>query len=333
MKTVNVMVGIPASGKSTYSMAREGNEPNSIRLSSDDIRRSLSTKDNSEVFAEMNNRLRKELDGDKHDTIYYDATNINRKRRRSLYRNIKSWNKEVHVNIIFMSIPYATALVRNSTRSEISKVPDDVILRMHRQLQVPRVGVDCDRFEVVGLPIFEEVSEVVENPTIVENIFNNMNHSNKSRHWVAELWLSNTEHSCPPWHLEDVFTHINMCIENSSSPNLKQVALFHDLAKGITKEKDETGYATYRGHADVGAHYLLNYLGLTKYIGSSIPDHELDKVEVVHQHMNAHNELGQKNIQNNRLSESVQHNLRIFAEIDSMSKITESETTREDVLK
>lgn len=334
MTRVYITIGIPTSGKSTHSKNRVKNiNGKAIRFSSDDIRKAYNEPDHAEVFRIMRKGLREAVESNYYDEIYYDATNVNRKRRRSLYREIKSWDKEVEVFGVFFSIPLFESLKRNSKRNADEKVPEHTILRMHRQLQVPRVGVDCDEIIVKGIPIFEEVSEVVESPTRVENIFNNMNHSNKSRHWVAELWLSNTEHSCPPWHLEDVFTHINMCIENASSPNLKQVALFHDLAKGITKEKDETGYATYRGHADVGAHYLLNYLGLTKYIGSSIPDHELDKVEVVHQHMNAHNELGQKNIRNNRLSEAVQLNLRIFAEIDSMSKITESEAIREDVLK
>ena len=334
MTRVYVTIGIPASGKSTYSRnSVEDISGKAIRFSSDDIRKAYNEPDHTEVFRIMRKGLREAVESNYYDEIYYDATNVNRKRRRSLYREIKSWDKEAEVFGVFFSIPLFESLKRNSERNADEKVPEHTVLRMHRQLQVPRVGVDCDEIIVKGIPIFEEVSEVVESPTRVENIFNNMNHSNKSRHWVAELWLSNTEHSCPPWHLEDVFTHINMCIENASSPNLKQVALFHDLAKGITKEKDETGYATYRGHADVGAHYLLNYLGLTKYIGSSIPDHELDKVEVVHQHMNAHNELGQKNIRNNKLSEAVQHSLRVFAEIDSISKITESETTREDVSK
>lgn len=334
MTRVYITIGIPASEKSTYSKNRvEDINGKAIRFSSDDIRKAYNKPDHAEVFRIMRKGLREAVESNYYDEIYYDATNVNRKRRRSLYREIKSWDKEVEVFGVFFSIPLFESLKRNSKRNADEKVPEHTILRMHRQLQVPRVGVDCDEIIVKGIPIFEEVGDVVENPTRVENIFNNMNHSNKSRHWVAELGLSNTEHSCPPWHLEDVFTHINMCIENASSPNLKQVALFHDLAKGITKEKDETGYATYRGHADVGAHYLLNYLGLTKYIGSSIPDHELDKVEVVHQHMNAHNKLGQKNIRNNKLSKAVQLNLRVFAEIDSMSKITESEITREDVLK
>ena len=334
MTRVYITIGIPASGKSTYSRnSVKDINGKAIRFSSDDIRKAYNEPDHAEVFRIMRKGLREAVESNYYDEIYYDATNVNRKRRRSLYREIKSWDKEVEVFGVFFSVPLFESLKRNSKRNADEKVPEHTILRMHRQLQVPRVGVDCDEIIVKGIPIFEEVDNSVESPTRVENIFNNMNHSNKSRHWVAELGLSDTEHSCPPWHLEDVFTHINMCIKNASSPNLKQVALFHDLAKGITKEKDETGYATYRGHADVGAHYLLNYLGLTKYIGSSIPDHELDKVEVVHQHMNAHNELGQKNIRNNKLSKAVQLNLRVFAEIDSMSKITESEITREDVLK
>ena len=309
----------------TYSKNRvEDINGKAIRFSSDDIRKVYNEPDHAEVFRIMRKGLREAVESNYYDEIYYDATNINRKRRRSLYRNIKNWNKEVHVNIIFMSIPYATALVRNSTRSEISKVPDDVILRMHRQLQIPRIGVDCDRFEVVGLPIFEEVSEVVDNPTRVENIFNNMNHSNESRHWVAELWLSNTEHNSK-WHVEDIFTHINMCIENSYNKDLKQIALFHDLGKGICKETREDGYSSYFSHADVGAHYYLNYIGLTKYFGRTIPDHELDKIEATRQHMLFHDEIGRKNKDNNRLNERVMSLGMEFAEIDSMSKISEED--------
>lgn len=324
MKTVHVMVGIPASGKSTYAKEKESENDRSIRLSSDDIRSNLETSDNSEVFEVMNNKLRDAINSNEYDDIYYDATNINRRRRRGLYRNIKSWDSEVNVDIIFVSIPYSTAIERNFTRDENEKVPDDVVLRMHRQLQVPRIGVDCDSMYIIGIPIFKEVSDVVENPTRVENIFNNMNHSNKSRHWVAELWLSNTEHNSK-WHVENIFTHINMCIENSYNKDLKQIALFHDLGKGICKETREDGYSSYFSHADVGAHYYLNYIGLTKYLGRTIPDHELDRIEATRQHMLFHDVIGEKNKMNNILNNRILQLGKEFAEIDDMSKISEED--------
>lgn len=324
MTKVYITIGIPTSGKSTYSRDRVRNiDGRAIRFSSDDIRRAYDNLEHKEVFRIMRKGLKDAIESDYYDEIYYDATNLNRKKRRGLYREIKSWDEDVEVFAIVFSIPFIEAIVRNSKRADNEKVPVDTIFRMHRQLQVPRIDVDCDEIIVKGVPIFEEVDDVIENPKRVEDIFNNINHKDESRHWVAELWLSNTEHDCSPYHLEDVFTHINMCINNSDSPKFKQIALFHDLAKGVTKVKDKTGYATFRGHSDVGAHYFLNYLGLTKYRGRSIPDIELDSLEIIHQHMNQHNGLGKKNIRNNNLTENIQHDLRKFAEIDSMSKITE----------
>ena len=326
MTRVHVMVGVAGSGKSTYVEQQMEDDKRSIRLSSDYIREAMPEirDDNSEVFRVMNSALKTHIKDGYFKDIYYDATNTSRKRRRALYRNIKSWDKDVDVAIVFFSVPYFEAVKKNNLREGKERVPEHVILRMHRQLQVPRVGVDCDEIIVKGIPIFEEVSEVVENPTKVEDIFNNMNHSNKSRHWVAELWLSNTEHNSK-WHVEDIFTHINMCIENSYNNTLKQIALFHDLGKGICKETKEDGYSSYFSHADVGAHYYLNYLGLTKYLGRSIPDHELDKVEATKQHMLFHNEIGRKNKDNNRLNERVMSLGIEFAEIDSMSKISEED--------
>ena len=324
MTRVYITIGIPASGKSTYSKNRVKDiNGKAIRFSSDDIRKAYNEPDHAEVFRIMRKGLREAVESNYYDEIYYDATNVNRKRRRSLYREIKSWDKEVEVFGVFFSIPLFESLKRNSKRNADEKVPEHTVLRMHRQLQVPRVDVDCDEIIVKGIPIFEEVDNSVEKPTGFMEIFNNMNHSDKSRHWVAEIWLSNNPHSCPPWHLEDINEHIDMCIENADSSKFKQIALFHDLGKGITKQTDETGYATYRGHADVGAHYFLNYLGLTKYKNKSIPDMELDMAEVVHQHMNQHSGLGEKNIRNNNLTENIQQDLIKFAEIDSISKITE----------
>lgn len=325
MTRVYITIGIPASCKSTYSRNRVKDiNGKAIRFSSDDIRKAYNEPDHAEVFRIMRKGLREAVESNYYDEIYYDATNVNRKRRRSLYREIKSWDKEVEVFGVFFSIPLFESLKRNSKRNADEKVPEHTILRMHRQLQVPRVGVDCDEIIVKGIPIFEEVDNSVENPTRVENIFNNMNHSNKSRHWVAELGLSNTEHNSK-WHVEDIFTHINMCIENSYNKDLKQIALFHDLGKGICKETKEDGYSSYFSHADVGAHYYLNYLGLTKYFGQTIPDHELDKIEATRQHMLFHNEIGRKNKDNNRLNERVMSLGMEFAEIDSMSKISEED--------
>lgn len=333
MKKVYVMVGAPASGKSTYVSE---NKKHSYIISSDDIRNMNSawsdrfTKEqkergsltHTEVFDIMRNSLKMAVQ-DKSgfiDDIYYDATNTNRRRRRALYRNIKSWSKDVHVEIIFFSLPVLELIERNKKRVGIAKVPEHVIFRMHKNLQVPRIGVDCDEFEVIGTPIFKEVVDSVENPHSYYDLFDNVNGLN----WRTELATTNVEHDCC-YHLESIPEHINMCINNSDTSDLKQIALFHDLGKGITKKMNAEGVASYIGHAGVSAHYFLNYLALTKYKGDSIPEYELDLLCAIYQHMNFHGEMGKKNIKNNRLTKEVLSLGMRFSEIDSISRIKGAE--------
>ena len=336
MQTVHVMVGTPASGRSSWvedEVDRVGDNCGALVLSSDTIRASMGTPDHSKVFAEMGTRLKEALKQETKCNIYYDATNVNRKRRRSLYRNIKEWNSDAEVVIHFFSVPVLEAMKRNASREGIAKVPESVIARMHRSLQVPRLEVDCDRFMVHGVPIFNKVAKNVDNPSSVKRIFDDMDYHDPSRSkWISEIWASNTPHDCPPYHYEDVFTHIDMAIDNSKSKTMKRIALFHDLGKGMAKEKDETGYATYRGHADIGAHYYLNYLAFTGASADSreIPEIGLDVMECIHQHMNFHNSLGNKNIKNNRLNEVVIELGTEFALIDSKSKITEDRRKKRD---
>lgn len=309
---VRVMVGVPGSGKTSMvknSMMQIGG----LHLSSDKIREDLDTEDNAEVFKVMNEKLREAIKGNLADVIFYDATNINRKRRRGLYRNIKSWDNTVDVSIRFISIPFELALKNNNKRTGKALVPEEVILRMHRQLQVPRIGVDCDNFYVVGVPMFNS-PKLESTQDLVDNV---------NPLWESEIKLTDTEHDCPPWHLEDVFTHIDMAVDNAKGPTMKTIALFHDLGKGITKIKGKDGFATYRGHADVSAHYLVNYLMLTENIFYELPIEVIDSVEAVHQHMNMHGKLGKKNITNNRLTDRVIKLTYEFSKIDSKSKITE----------
>lgn len=320
MTTVHVMVGVAGSGKSTYVKKEIENDKRSIRLSSDYIREAMPEirDDNSEVFRVMNSALKTHIKDGYFKDIYYDATNTTRKRRRALYRNIKSWNNNVDVAIVFFSVPYFEAVKRNNLREGKERVPEHVILRMYRQLQVPRFNVDCDIFKVIGVPMFSRYSDDFYSPNRIEDVFNYINDE-----WVDEVSMTDTEHDCPPHHLEDVFTHINMAISNADTPQLKRLAFWHDLGKGITKVKDETGCATFRGHADVSAHYFLNYLYFTKNVAEGIQEHDFDELSVIRQHMNFHNDMGKKNIRNNLLTDGILKLGEEFAEIDSISKITE----------
>lgn len=326
MTKVYITVGIPASGKSSYTKKmNSNNEFKSIRFSSDEIREVNPSFSNAEVFDMMSKGVETCLKSEEFDEIYYDATNTSRRRRRGLYRNIKTWDKNAEVIILFFSVPYFYALEKNREREGVARVPDDVILRMHRQLQIPRLGVDCDNFHVIGVPILELPTISVGNPSRVEDIFKVIDYRGielfGKNYWTDEVKLSDSPHFCSPWHEESIFEHINMCIDNSEYLNMKRVSFWHDLGKGICQEVDETGYATYRGHANVSAHYYLNYLALTRYYNEAIPNEDLDIVEIISKHMDTHNGLGEKNIRNNRITDDMVEFLEEFARIDKKSRI------------
>lgn len=83
--TFVMMVGLPASGKSTY--AKElAEEMKAVICSSDAIRKELyddenSQNNNEEVFKLLHSRIKECLREGKN--VIYDATNINSKRRRA----------------------------------------------------------------------------------------------------------------------------------------------------------------------------------------------------------------------------------------------------------
>src|SRR5699024_710682 len=141
MTRIYITIGIPASCKSTYSRNRVKDiNGKAIRFSSDDIRKAYNEPDHAEVFRIMRKGLREAVESNYYDEIYYDATNVNRKRRRSLYREIKSWDKEVEVFGVFFSIPLFESLKRNSKRNEDEKVSEQNVLMNHIQIQITNEG-------------------------------------------------------------------------------------------------------------------------------------------------------------------------------------------------
>lgn len=324
---VTIMVGVAGSGKSNW-VDREttrivGDTEETVKVySSDRYRKKMfgnleeGNKHNTEVFEAMHKDLYDVVKQDKVDRVYYDATNLSRKRRRAMYANIKRINKRALVHIVYMSYPLEQLKIHNKLRESEEQVPEDTIHRMYVTQQVPRVRVDCDTFELYGVPLAIEISEVTEVKTL-EDILVKL-----SVPWANELANVYTEHDCLPWHKESVDEHITLAASNAAleNPELTTVAVFHDLGKGVTKKKDDTGYATYFGHANVSASYYLNYLYFNRK--GKLLDKDLEDIEIVHQHMNQHQGLGKKNIRNNKLDESLMSKLEAFAKIDSKSKIT-----------
>lgn len=139
-------VGVPGSGKSTYFKEMKDKE-NWVHVSSDDIRAELfgSAQDqehNQEVFQEMRKRSAEAIRQNKN--VYYDATNIIRKKRKNFLKDMKNVAQGHFYSFkcALFAEPVWICKERNAQRDR--KVPETVIERMVRQFQVPAYSEGWD---------------------------------------------------------------------------------------------------------------------------------------------------------------------------------------------
>ena len=138
MTTLNVMVGVPGSGKSTF--IKKNSKQGDIVISRDEIRYSI-LKDDDDYFSHENEVLNMfyscanfALDS-KHNT-WVDATHMSPKSRRTLLSHLHMQNVDV-LNFYAFNIPLETALERNSLRSGRACVPEYTIRSMYVNYSIP----------------------------------------------------------------------------------------------------------------------------------------------------------------------------------------------------
>lgn len=138
------MVGLPGSGKSTW-FARRGIVP----LSSDLLRQLLldDATDQSQqtaVFSALRWLLRLRLALGRR-VNYVDATNLNRRERRSYFKIAGTFG--CSVDAIFFDVPLEVCVERNARRAR--RVPSLAIERMARKLRPPTYAEGFRRIIVV----------------------------------------------------------------------------------------------------------------------------------------------------------------------------------------
>lgn len=316
MSKIHILSGPAGVGKSTF--IKNNKHENDIIISSDAVQRELHGElspngNGSDVFAEMYNRLETAIKSDSDADIYWDATNLGRKRRLNLYNHIKSWdtknNYEVVIDVLHK--PYDQIIQQNNQRHGLERVPESKILEMYRSLQIPRIGLDCDSFTINAPDISEYQAEI--------------------NHRIDEAHNS-------PYHDETLREHIQMTIDgakassNEHKDELIEIATHHDLGKAICRQPKSTNniasryvasiygeHDNYMKHENVGAVY---YLIRNK---DNLTPHTLDIAEVIQYHMQAHNGFSQKVINNYHITDKVLHLATEFAEIDSQSRVFKPE--------
>jgi len=234
MAKIILMVGLPASGKSTYTQ-KLAKEYNATILSSDKLREELygDTKDqehNDEVFAELHRRVKDLLS--QGINVIYDACNISYKKRKSFLEGLKSFNCEKICYLV--ATPYEKCLEQNKLRER--QVPDYVIKRMYLNFYIPQY--------------YEGWQKI--------NIINNFNKEdfNLNTLFYGENGLDNiSQHN--PHHTKTIGQHCLECAYNIDAITIElfQAALLHDIGKRFTKE-----FKNAKGETTDIAHYFQHHL-------------------------------------------------------------------------
>lgn len=250
MKPIFIMiVGLPASGKSTY--AKELSEKYNANIHSSDVIREELSGDvnnqniNSKVFQTLHSRIKEDLRNGKN--CIYDATNINYKRRMAFLQEL---NKIPCKKIcILMATPYKECLKRNTERDR--KVPEEVIEKMYRHFDVPYWYEGWTDIWVKYSPHSQDSFGYA-----CHFVGNTKNYNQDNKHHKLSLG----EHSELTWKY--ISEH---CTDNdNNSIALRIASVLHDNGKPFTKtfknSKGEiTEQAHYYNHERVGSYNSLFY--------------------------------------------------------------------------
>lgn len=234
-----MLVGLPASGKSTYAdkLKQKGYHIHS----SDAIRQELTgdvnvQNKNADVFNVLHKRIKNDLSNN--ISCVYDATNMNMRRRRTFLNEIKKY--ECHKKCILFVVPIETCKERNNNRDR--KVPDAVFDKMLRQFDVPMEYEGWDEIEVVA-------DEECDLKNLLQQTVNFNQHNSHHK-------LSLFDH---------MFRSVR-CFNLNDSKNIAYISValfFHDIGKLITKsfinsKGEVTDEAHYYGHEHAGAYLFLS---------------------------------------------------------------------------
>ena len=233
-----MLIGLPASGKSTFAKKLAQTE-GAVIHETDEIRERLhlgwSKEDHEKTFQILHQEINEDLKNGR--DIIYDATNMSRKDRRRSFSALRNKGKCVAVVI---ATPYNICIQRDENRQD--KVGEDVINRMIRRFDFPVEEEGFDKVHVVytdSKPSFTQ--ETLDN-------FNQENHNHS---------LSLGE------HMRSAERYAKRFVGNYNYPLISVASKYHDIGKLITKDfHDKKGNLTedahYYGHDKASAYMFLS---------------------------------------------------------------------------
>ena len=263
-----MMIGLPASGKST--LAKEYEAKGFHVHSSDSIRRELygwlDQRDPNRVFQLLQQRVREDLKNG--NSCVYDATNIHYRYRTAYLKELSHIPCEKIAAVVMA--PPALVRERNLQRTE-AVVPDDIIEKMLRSFHAPYYHEGWDKIELIPGCDIKLIQEEAK----------------KNEGWEPEAMvpIGHDNHHHPETIGQHMLMAEDYAVEHGFSESVRVAARYHDIGKPYTKaffnyKGDPTEEAHFYGHESVSAYfYLLKALaeGLEKdpslYIAAMISLH------------------------------------------------------------
>lgn len=297
MNKLYMMIGLPASGKSTIAKELSKSE-DAIIVSSDEIRKEFGDindqSQNEKVFKEVEKKIKEGL---LIKNVIYDATNINYKKRRTFLQKI---NKiEVEKIAVLVATPYEECLKRNANRDR--KVPEEVIKRMYFNFYIPQYYEGFDNIQIKYnsgyIFAFEKLEDIPQdNPHHTLTV---MQHCRKVQD------ILDKEHP-----------------EFEPTP-LNRAGLLHDIGKLKTKtftnmKGEITEIAHYYNHEKVSVYDSLFNFTIKQWLASGNLYKVLHTLKLIQWHMILHFDLSEKTIikYKNMLGENTWRDLEILHKAD-----------------
>lgn len=321
-----MLVGLPASGKSTLSETLK-EEFEAVILSSDQIREELSNDINNQtintdVFEVMNSRANELLING--TNVIYDATNLNRKRRKHLVHHVIKANEKV---VYLLNTTIDTIRRRNEQRDR--KVPNEVIDKMYKTLQIPVENEGWDEVIFINHPskslqnYKNDFESLILSGVEHDKLFDGLSGYLRGFREIINLPQDSTYHSFSvSRHTYYVYKYILDNYHEDDKLLMLWAALFHDTGKAFCKsfvnyKGEETKYAHFIGHEFVSSQIAASNLNILGYDEAFIKQ----VVALVQFHMvpMGATEKKMKEV-NNLIGEDLYNKLLILHEADMQAK-------------
>jgi predicted kinase len=238
MVSFYMMVGLPASGKSTAAHCICAECGGDVVVSSDAIRAELYGDeaiqgDPNKIFNIVKERIVSAIRDGK--DVVMDATNINSKKRAAFLVDVRNRCRgiDIEAHCVVMATPVWECIERDSERSR--HVGREVIERMWYQFEVPHKG---EGWQYMHL-IYPDVAYLAD----VDEYADEMRGFDQQN----------------PHHSLDLYDHCFLAAQHllEEREDLYDVGMFHDIGKLHTKTFDDEGIAHYYNHDNAGAYVYL----------------------------------------------------------------------------